>query len=211
VAQELFLEATGHIDTGRFTEAIDLLRDSLEAYPTGATAFNLGVALRGTGDALAAVEHFRALEAGFYGPLVSAQSGQVSALRAEAEAEIGTLEVTACGSDGLQVRINGELRPATLDCESFEVLVNAGEHNITASAPHAPTVSQRVDVAGGEVRSVRLMLTPSLPEAEAEVRRWYQRPWVWVVVGLAVTGSAVGAGLASHQDPCSAVSANVCL
>jgi len=210
-AQALFLDAARHIESGRFADAIGLLRESLDLYPTGATAFNLGVALRGTGDALAAVEHFRALEAGFYGPLVSAQTEQVSALMVEAEAEVGTLEVSACGAARLRVRIDGELQPTSLDCENLRVQVNAGVHYVTASAPDAPTVSQRIEVAGGEVRSVRLLLTPRPTPAVAEAARWYQRPWVWVVVGLAVTGAAVGTGLASSSDPCGAVPADLCI
>lgn len=210
-AQELFLRAAEHIEVGHFAEATQLLRESIELFPTGATAFNLGVALRGMGDVLAATEQFRALEAGFYGPLVEAQTAQVSALLAESESEIGTLDIRACGGAGLEVRVNGALRPTVLECERIRVQVNPGVHNVTASSSDAPTVAQRVEVAGGEQQLIRLTLIPRLaPQADAS-RRWYQRPWVWVVVGAVVTGAAVGAGISATSDPCSGVSANLCL
>ena len=92
-ARALFERAAERLRAGQFAEARDLLNQSLALASKPATAFNLSVAYRGTGESMRAAELLRRLRGGELGELEPEQRKEVLALLRAVEAEIGTLEV----------------------------------------------------------------------------------------------------------------------
>jgi hypothetical protein len=168
-ARELFDEAAASLQVGRFADAVKELRASLDLVPRTATAFNLAVALRGTGDALAALALFDKLAAGDYGELDPARREQVRALRAEVAAEIATLTIVANGADAIEIRVDGEIVASVKSGASTASRVNPGTHRVVASARDHETVDRAVDVLRGSSQTVELTLRPARDERPGHV------------------------------------------
>jgi hypothetical protein len=168
-ARELFDEAAASLQVGRFADAVKELRASLDLVPRTATAFNLAVALRGTGDALAAVALFDKLAAGDYGELDPARREQVAKLRAEVAAEIATLTVVATGADAIEIRVDGEIVASAKPGAAAVSRVNPGAHRIVASARDHETVDRAVDVVRGSSPTVEVTLRLARDERPGHV------------------------------------------
>ena len=168
-ARELFDEAGELIQVGRFADAVKELRASLDLVPRTATAFNLAVALRGTGDAIAAVAFFDKLTSGTYGDLDPARREQVGKLRAEVAAEIATLPILASGSDAIEIRLDGEVVGVVKAGAPTVSSVNPGAHRVVASARDHETVERAVDVVRGSTLTVALVLRPARDERPGHV------------------------------------------
>ena len=178
-ARALFDEALAAIGAGRYDEAVESLRRSLELEPRSATAFNLAVALRGTGDLLAAEEVFRGLLEGRYGELDESRTSQVTALLTEVREQIGLLRIRVSGADDPVLTVDGE--PAEIGAGgTAEVRVNPGERNVLATAPERRPVRRTVEVVRGSEVDVELALEVLLDE----------RPGV-LVVESGVAGAVV--------------------
>jgi len=160
-ARTLFEEANAALENGRFAEARDLLRRSLELSPNAASAFNLGVALRGTGETRAAVEVFEALLEGEYGEISGGQNVEVRRLLRETRGEIAVLHIRVEGAETVVVRVDGEQVAEADDGETISHEVDPGEHVITASAPRRQTEERRVELERGTSRRLRLALEMS--------------------------------------------------
>jgi serine/threonine protein kinase len=144
LARRWFDEGRHALSTGRFAEARDLFRQSLEKVPKVGSAFNLAVALRGTGESMAAVAVLDRLLAKELGPLQKAQREEAEALRRQTQAEIGVVLLRDPSPPNLNLKLDGiEVTPDP----SGAILVDAGSHRIEASAPgHQP---QRSPGGGG--------------------------------------------------------------
>lgn len=163
-ARALFERASDELRAGRFAEARDLLNQSLALAPNPGTAFNLGVAYRGTGEALRAEAMLRSLLAGEHGSLDAGQRREVQRLLAETQAEIGTLVVRASGAERIELRLDGRLAGHVGDGESLEIRVDPGERIVLASAPDRETHEARARVRRGGREEIAIALTPT-PEA----------------------------------------------
>lgn len=157
-ARELFERARAALNTGRFAEARDLLRRSLSIRPNAGSAFNLAVALRGTGEPLAAIDVFDRLLADEYGELDANQRAQARQLKAEASAEVAVLHIRATGADRIEIRVDGERLGTVGPGERLRTRVNPGTRVVTASAPGHETEEVRVDLARGGSRRIRFEL-----------------------------------------------------
>jgi hypothetical protein len=189
-ARVLFEEADAALDEGRFAAARDLLRRSIAAQPQRAAAFNLAVALRGTGELSSSIDVFEQLLHGAYGELEPERREQVLRLLEEVRREVATLHVRACGAPEISVRLDGVLRATLADsrprelCGEADLSADPGEHIVRFDAPRATSVEQRVVLArGGRERvSVTLELLPE----EGEEQSVITSPWLWLGVGAAV-------------------------
>ena len=161
-ARVLFERAAERLRAGQFAEARDLLNQSLALARKSATAFNLSVAYRGTGESMRAAELLRRLQSGEYGQLETAQRREVRELLRAVEAEIGTLEVEARGAAEVQIRIDGRQVGNLAEGARGSFKSDAGERLVTASATDRVTAERRVRVQRGKrVRiSFELHATP---------------------------------------------------
>ena len=209
-ARARFEEANDALSSGRFAEARDLFRRSLQAHPNAAAAFNLAVALRGTGETVESVEVFDALLAGAYGALREQQRREAQGLRAETQAEIAVLQIRATGPPRTDVRIDGRRAGVVGSTDVLEAPVNAGAHVVIGTATEYEIAEQRVSVARGELAQLQLTLEPSEPPpirtriVEASTPSIFESPWLWVGVGAGVAALVVGALLlfvTVEQDP----------
>jgi hypothetical protein len=193
-ARELFEQADAASSAGRFAAARDLLRESLALHRHPAAAFNLGVALRGTGEFIASVAIFEELLGGGYGELPEERRAQVEALVAEVRAEIAELTIEACGAASIAIRVDGEIAGTATRCEPIVVPVDPGAHVIVLEAEHAEPVERRISVARAERATVRgrvvvRMPVTAPPPDEPSVA---ESPWLWLGIGTAVAaGGAV--------------------
>ncbi len=156
-ARALFDQGRTALTTGRFAEARDLFRRSLERVPKPGSAFNLAVALRGTGEATAAVATLDQLLSGAYGPLDKSQRSEAEALRTQARADVATLRIRITSAAPATVRVDGRATELPAD---GALSVDAGTHVVEASAPGHRTAEARVDVVRGATAELRLALTP---------------------------------------------------
>jgi hypothetical protein len=195
-ARALFDQADAALDEGRFAEARDLLRQSLDAHPHPAAAFNLAIALRGTGELLAAIETFERLLAGRFGALPDDRRAEVAEPLAELRAAIATIRVRACGAERITIRLDGEETDAletTQGCASTELRVDPGLHVVTADAPRAESVQRRVEAERGGTARVALTVAPApVPTAPDDEPSVLSSPWLWLAAGVLV---AAGVGL----------------
>lgn len=160
-----FERATEALRTGDFPEARDLLRRVLEREPSTAAAFNLAVALRGTGQSVEAVEVLDALLDGRYGTLEANRRRSARSLRHQIEEDVARIRVRVRGAPEVDVRVDGERGATMNDGGTFERRVNAGNHVITAHARGYATVERQVEVPqGGEAE---LELTMQAAESVA--------------------------------------------
>ncbi len=160
-AREAFDRGLAAIEAGRFADAVTLLRDSLELSPRAPTAFNLGVALRGVGDALESRAIFDRLLAGEFGSLPPGSGSQVRWLRAEVGAEVCTITVSLNPVPGRVVSLDGVSMDET-EAGTFEAESNPGAHVLRVSAPEHRTEVSRLSLESGEHRRVELQLTPEV-------------------------------------------------
>jgi hypothetical protein len=160
-ARRLFKEAQTALNTGRFAEARDLLQRSLKHAPNAGSAFNLAVALRGTGQVLQAVGKLEKLLQGEYGPLKGPQRREAKVLLREIRAEVAVLHITATGAEEIDIRIDGEHVGTVAEGERIRHRVNPGPRLVTASAPDHHTAEARVELERGGSRQLSLELEPT--------------------------------------------------
>jgi len=160
-ARTLFDRAVSSLRQGQFAEARDLLSQSLVLAERPATAFNLGVAYRGTGESLRAIETLQALLAGRYGKLDADQKSDVEALLRAVEIEVSSIEVSARGAAKVEVRIDGRKVGDLSDGESRVFRVDGGERLVSAFAPDYVPYERRVHVERGKRLRVAFALTPT--------------------------------------------------
>jgi hypothetical protein len=195
-ARELFEQARHAFETGRFAEARDLLRRSLELTPNAGAAFNLAVAMRGTGEAVGAVDVLDRLLAGQYGELSAEQREQVARLRGEVALEIATLEIHAAGAPRVEVRVDGEPAGEVVDGGVVDTPVDSRRHVVSAHAEGLRPEQERIYVERGE----RLRVDLRLHEPLIAQRSVFEEPAFWILTGslLAAVGAALAIGLSVY-------------
>ena len=187
-AKLLFDEAVEQLDAGRGAVGRDLLRRSLALYPTVATRYNLGVALRQTGETSEAIATFEGLlEAGGLNEVLAEKTQQQ--LKA-ARAELATLRIAVTGTARAEIEVDGRSMGEATPASPLVVQVDAGERAVVGRADGVSR--QRVQVARGETKDVTLHVIPSAERKRAEKRRRRRRA-AWITVAAAVTAGAVTA------------------
>jgi hypothetical protein len=159
-AKRLFEKATQALQAGRLAEARDLLRRSLAIHSHAATAFNLAVALRGTGEVTAALSVLDRLLRGKYGPIVGARRLEAVRYRKATAKEVGKLDVRVSGAPEAVIAIDGAPR-ATVSGR-MQLDVDPGSHRVSASAAGMKPAQRTVQVGRGAVASVRFALEPNV-------------------------------------------------
>lgn len=156
-ARALFEQANAATAQGRFADARDLYRRSLELEGNPATAFNLAVALTRTGEFVEAVQRFDALLEGEHGRISRAQQREVRNLQRDAERNVATLDVRLPPIDGLVVRVDGQRVAGTSR-------VDPGEHLVSVESPRHRPLEERVTLERGETLEFAptLQLRPDL-------------------------------------------------
>jgi hypothetical protein len=157
-ARELFEQGNAATEAGRFADARDLYRRSLELEPNPASAFNLAVALTRTGEFVEAATIFEELLEGSFGGLSRTQRREVRALRREASENVATLRVELPPVAEVEIRVDGKR------IEGAVAHVDPGEHLVSVSSPRHRPVEDRVIVERGEERRYQptLQLRPDL-------------------------------------------------
>jgi hypothetical protein len=168
----------------RFADARDRFRASLEASPGIGAAFNLGLALRGTGEARAAVDIWTRLLADELGELSAEQRAQVEALVEEVRPLIGTLHLRIQGPPRASLRIDGESSGEVERDDTRALMLDPGRHVLTLRAPGHETAERTVVLNRGEDTPLTLALEPL--DTGGGV---FTSPWFWTAVGVVVVGA----------------------
>jgi hypothetical protein len=178
-ARGLFQQARTAIQEGRFAAARDLLVRSLALAPNTGSAFNLAIALRGTGELRRAVQTFEALLAGTHGELTAAQAREATQLMAQTRAELAHLEVHVSGAAEVELRLDGERIGEAPEGGTVRTEVDPGTHVLTATAPRRVPDEQRLSIEPGATLVAEVALAPTAtgtlvvestnPDAEVEI------------------------------------------
>lgn len=162
-ARELFKQGSQAGKKGKWGDARDKYRRSLELKAAPITHFSLAVAEKHTGDYVSALENFRAF-------LVSPPNEATDGYREPAQAAVDELE-TLVGRVAISIepRYAAELA-VTVDGVTVPEaalgtprIVNPGKHVVKATAKGYRSVSEPFDVASGGQAEVALKLEPAPP------------------------------------------------
>jgi hypothetical protein len=194
-------------EAGRFEEARDLLRESLDADPRASTAFNLALVLESTGELVAARALYDQLLASEFGALPEDRRARASERRTALSGEIATLRISVTGAPRADVEVDGQPRgEARASGGALRVEVDPGAHVIRGVCEDGNRATLEVAVGRGEVRSVGLSFElpdVRVPDAaaggtpEAPTDRGTDdggvSPWLWVGIGAAavIAGAVV--------------------
>lgn len=155
------------LSTGRFAEARDRFRESLELAPRAPTAFNLAIALRGTGEPVEAVSVFEALLAGRYGDLSKNQRTELAQLLEATRQEVAVLELRISGAPSAELRLDGRQIGTLDEGASLRRDVDPGAHVVIATAPRRELAERRIDIprGGTAALTIELLMTPDASQA----------------------------------------------
>lgn len=158
-ARRLFEDAMSAMDDGSYDLAIERLTESLALAPRPATAFNLGLALRGAGRIREAIARLDALLAA-RAELRPEQRREAEQLRSDAIADLATLRVRVTGARELELRIDGSRVDGVAPGTWTEQRVDPGDHVITASARDHGTLERSITVPRGGSSELEIELVP---------------------------------------------------
>ena len=194
-AGRLFKEATEEINAGHPAIGRDLFRRSLMLYPTIPTRYNLGVALRATGESLEAVATFEGL---LREPeLTAKQRSQTREQLELARADIATLTVRITGAAKANVELDGRGVGVASSKEPLVLRVDAGEHVVLAEA--GGSTRSKLRVARGEEASLSLHVL-ALSEQKAQEKKRRRRRAGWIsAAGIVVAGAVVAAAVTTRD------------
>jgi len=211
-ARAMFERGTNALRSGRVAEARDLFRRSLATLPTAPTAFNLAVALRGTGETSESVSLFGELLEGRFGDLSTERRVEVLRLRRETRAELALLEVANAGAEPITVSlVRPDQRPVAASAARLEIAgrrrakvrVDAGAYDLRAESPGhlAATHHLELERGGRAVWSPVLVAegaassgtrpAPARSPPSPAATPFYGRPWFWIATGAAIVAAGV--------------------
>lgn len=190
-ARALFEQGVEALREDRFERAVDLLRRSFEMTERPAIAFNLGLALRGAGDSLGAMEIVEPLMEGRYGTIDPRQSEQVEQLSRELRVYLGRVAVRLPETARAELFINEAPRGELVNGDELTLWVEPGEIRIRATTEDGHTVRETIEVEGAERAQVVLQPPTIIVE---EVDRAEDDSgisgWWFVGIGAAVAAAA---------------------
>lgn len=192
-AKRLFDKATLELDAGRADIGRDLLRRSLALHPGLATRYNLGVALRRTGQTTEAVAMFEGLVR--EPTLGEAERAEIATKLDETRAELSTITVRVTGAPQALIEIDAR-EVDTIEAETpTEFVVDAGEHVVIARA--GGSSRQSVVVERGQTAFVDLHVLSLQQQTAVDRRKRRRKRATWIasataVVAAVVLGSVLG-------------------
>ncbi len=206
-ARALFEEASAAMASGRVAAARDLFSESLTLEPRAATAYNLAVTLRESGDLTEALSTYEALLAGDYGPLEAEKTREVRRAVTAVRRELGRLIIEVDGADEVLLRVDGRALETVSAGSRMEALVNPGDHVVTARAPRSEPAERQIVVESGQSLPISFDLAPptEAPSSEEEVEddaSLFASPWPWIIFGVvALAGAAVAIAVTAASEP----------
>jgi hypothetical protein len=202
-ARTLFGEGEAAVERGDIARARALFDESLRVYPTTAAAFNSALTAGESGDPLAALGTVAAIEDGEFGPVPPDRRGELEALRASLEAQVGVIAIAVEGAPDATRTIDG--RSVT----EAETRVMPGEHVVRVVGRGRRPQARSVVVEAGRRSEVAFRFEPLAAIGEAdpateppdEEGGVLESPWFWIVAGvIAVAGGAIALGLVLADD-----------
>jgi tetratricopeptide (TPR) repeat protein len=166
-ARAHFKQGVQLVREGAYEAALVELKRAYELSPDYRVLFNIGQTALQLNEYLAAIDAYRAYLAEGGSRIEPDRRAAVEAELLELEKRVATLTIVV-DVDGAKVAIDGRtVGTSPLD---GKVTVNVGRHQVSASTGIGATVSQEVEVAGGDARTVRLELpSPERSDVSASV------------------------------------------
>lgn len=193
-ARALFDEGMLHLREGRAAVGLDVLRRSLVLYPTVATRYNLGVALRLTGKTTEALATFQGL---LREELESDQRTRVQEQVSKARTELATVRIRVTGVTEAALEIDGRKVAEVGANEVFTTEVDAGEHVLIAQGDGG-SGRKAVQVERGGSLDTHLIVIPMKDQANEQRRRKRTR-WLASAAAAAVTAVVLTAVLVTRD------------
>jgi hypothetical protein len=191
------------LDQLRFARARDLFMESFDIYPSLGTAFNLGLAYRGTGQARAALEIWERVLAGELGPLSDEQRGQVEELASEVRTQVAHLEIRIELPARATVTIDGEEIGVVTRGAARDVPLDPGRRVVSLRADGYETSVRAIPLAAGARERLSVRMRP-IPVGDTSV---FEEPLFWTIAGIVIAaGAAVAIFFATgphYEDPTS--------
>jgi hypothetical protein len=200
-ARAHFKQGVQLVREGAYEAALVELKRAYELSPDYRVLFNIGQTALQLNEYMEAIEAFEAyLEQG--GSRIEPERREaVEQNLVELQKRVAALTITV-DADGAKISIDGR-QVGTSPLEG-KITVNVGRHQVSATASDGATVSQEVEVAGGDARTVRLELPRAARASTAQessdvaggtgaakpARSRAKR----VGIGLLAAGGALGAG-----------------
>ena len=202
--QRSFGAGNAALRAGRFHEARDLLREAHRGANAVGTAFNLAVALRGTGEVSECAALFDRLLLGAFGEVTADVGAQSESLREECRAAVATLAVRV--THGAVVRVDGQAIGRVEPGAPRELRLDPGPHVVTAAERGFVTAEERVVLGRSERGAVEIRLVPAITLAlstasptsvDERAATVFEEAWFWgLVIGVALAAGGVALGVA---------------
>lgn len=196
-AKRLFDDAIVQLTAGRADIGRDLLRRSLALDTRKSTRFNLGVALRRTGETTEAVATFDGLLR--ERSLTKKERAEVKQELAAAKTELATIVVTISGTKTANLELDGRDLGEVDATQPLRFRVDPGEHVLVARS--GGTTRQQVNVNRGATAELNLHVL-SLEEQNDELRKQRRRKRAaWIVpASAAVAAIIIGTVIATRPS-----------
>jgi tetratricopeptide (TPR) repeat protein len=199
-ARAHFRQGVTLVREGAYEAALVELKRAYELAPDYRMLFNIGQTSLQLNEYIAAIEAFESYLAQGGSHIETERRASVEASLAELQKRVATLTITT-DAEGATLAIDGRQVGRTPLSEGIRV--NVGRHQLTLTGTDGATVSQEVEVAGGDTREVRLTLprsglaNGSLGKVESsgsttQTRERSRRDRFGIA--LLATGGALGAG-----------------
>lgn len=195
-ARELFDQATQALKEGNAAVGRDLLRRSLALDARMPTRYNLGIALRRTGQTTEAIDTFEGLLR--ERSLTRRQRKGIQQQLDGARAELATLIVELAGADRAEIELDGRPVGEASGKAPLRLVIDPGAHVVTARA--GGTAQQSIDVGPGETlkATLHVMSVAERDRADKEKRR--RRRAGWISGGIAVAAAVVVTAVLVSQN-----------
>lgn len=193
-AKALFDEAMVHLRKGRAAVGLDLLRRSLVLYPTVATRYNLGVALRLTGKTTESIATFQGL---LNEKLEAEQRALIEEQIGKARKDLSTVEIRTNGVPTARLEIDGREVAEVGQNQVFSAKLDAGKHVVIAHGYDSST-RKTIELERGATTPVELTVIP-LVDREAEQRRKRRVRWMAGSAGVAIAAVILTAVLVTRD------------
>lgn len=194
-AEALHVRGAAALLDARFAAARDFFRQAMQLVPNGGSAYNLALALRGTGESLAAIAAFEGILAGEFGPVSDERRHDIERWIVEERGALAVIELSIEGPAAAQLRVDGSELGRVEGVSPRRLSLDAGRRALSLRAEGYETREEVVFAARASEVSLRLTLTPL-----EEQRSVFERPAFWVVVGVLVLAT-VAAGVAIALGP----------
>ncbi|MEM6956430.1 MAG: hypothetical protein AAF645_12095 [Myxococcota bacterium] len=179
----------------RFAEARDAFREAMSIFENGPSAYNLALALRGTGESLEAIALFERLLDGAFGPVGEERASDMRRWIQEERGALSRVAVHVEGADAATIRVDGDRVGEAREGDPLELSLNAGRRVLIAEAAGFESAETVIFAERASNASVDLRLLPS-----DDSRPVTAKPAFWIVLG-AVVVVGVAAGLVAAFAP----------